>query len=61
MAVNPDAPAAGDFNEHNVYNHNFRGVYCRCEGTYAETDTMVQCVRCEDWFHDRCMEVVRFV
>ncbi len=37
MAANPDAPAAADFNELNAYSHNFRGVYCRCEGTYAET------------------------
>jgi hypothetical protein len=43
-----------------VYGQNFRGRYCRCEGEYhAEEDTMVQCVRCQEWFHDRCLSTVR--
>ncbi|CDK29548.1 unnamed protein product [Kuraishia capsulata CBS 1993] len=46
----------------NVYNHNFKGVFCSCEKVYnpvQETGNMVQCalgdVCGEDWFHDECL------
>jgi len=45
-------------NRNNRYNHNFRGRYCHCDGIYDEQkDVMVQCVLCQDWFHERCMQL----
>lgn len=39
-----------------MYNHNFEGKYCYCDGTFDEgSDSMTQCIVCEDWFHDRCV------
>ncbi|CAO3664916.1 unnamed protein product [Rhizopus stolonifer] len=45
-------------NDENKYNHNFRGLYCRCGQTYdpeKEEGTMFQCITCEDWFHEQCI------
>lgn len=43
-------------NSGNVYGQNFQGRYCYCHGKYVlETDTMAQCLVCQDWFHDRCL------
>ncbi|WOH12284.1 hypothetical protein DCAR_0831786 [Daucus carota subsp. sativus] len=44
-------------NAENLYNHNFRGRYCTCEGLYPDPDLeeqveMIQCCICEDWFHE---------
>lgn len=39
-------------NVDNVYNHNFAGEYCYCNGQYdAESDVMVNCILCQDWYH----------
>ncbi|KAG8013383.1 Protein mlo2 [Nibea albiflora] len=53
-------PAKDEQNIKNVYNHNFRGCYCACDRPYPDTenpeinsDEMIQCVVCEDWFHTR--------
>ena len=49
-------PSKDDSNPLNKYDHNFAGKYCYCDGAYQEgQDTMLQCLRCEDWFHDRCL------
>eukprot|EP00117_Sycon_ciliatum_P005175 scpid64269/ scgid3169/ Putative E3 ubiquitin-protein ligase UBR7; N-recognin-7 len=49
-------------NENNTYNHNFLGKYCTCDRPYPDLeplddsvvdDQMLQCVVCEDWFHER--------
>ncbi|WBW70795.1 ubiquitin protein ligase E3 component N-recognin 7-like protein Mlo2-like [Schizosaccharomyces osmophilus] len=43
----------------NQYNHNFQGRFCSCDTFYdpeQESGTMFQCILCEDWFHDRCLE-----
>ncbi|RKP10757.1 putative zinc finger in N-recognin-domain-containing protein [Thamnocephalis sphaerospora] len=43
----------------NSYDHNYLGRFCRCDTTYdpeEETGTMYQCVVCEDWFHERCID-----
>lgn len=45
-------------NEKNLYNQNFRGVYCTCARPYPDPDDdiedeMIQCVICEDWHHAR--------
>ena len=47
----------------NAYNspHNFEGRFCWCntnpdEVLSEEESTMFQCLVCEDWFHDRCIE-----
>lgn len=34
----------------------FQGLYCFCDGTYEEDQTMIQCVMCQDWFHDFCIK-----
>eukprot|EP00250_Pteridium_aquilinum_P014821 c22220_g7_i1 orf=194-1696(+) len=45
-------------NSENVYNQNFKGVYCTCKRPYPdpdageETGEMLQCCICEDWFHE---------
>jgi len=45
-------------NTKNKYNQNFRGVYCVCHRPYPDpedpvSDSMIQCILCEDWFHGR--------
>ncbi|KAF0508699.1 E3 ubiquitin-protein ligase UBR7 [Gigaspora margarita] len=45
-------------NEKNLYNHNFEGRFCWCKGEYdpeREEANMHQCVLCEDWFHENCI------
>nr|GMD05533.1 putative E3 ubiquitin-protein ligase UBR7 [Ipomoea batatas] len=44
-------------NTQNLYNHNFRGLYCTCGRPYPDPDAeeqaeMIQCCVCEDWFHE---------
>ncbi|KAH7442950.1 hypothetical protein KP509_02G009500 [Ceratopteris richardii] len=45
-------------NEENVYNKNYKGVYCTCNRPYPDPDAaedmgeMLQCCVCEDWFHE---------
>lgn len=44
-------------NPQNLYNHNFRGLYCTCGLPYPDPDAeeqveMIQCCVCEDWFHE---------
>ncbi|RYG56788.1 hypothetical protein EON66_02020 [archaeon] len=39
-------------NTQNVYNHNFKGLFCSCEKEYNEkVDEMMQCIACDDWYH----------
>ncbi|KAJ3129813.1 hypothetical protein HK098_008047 [Nowakowskiella sp. JEL0407] len=44
----------------NSYNNNFVGKYCFCGLGYdhdSEEDiTMLQCLMCQDWFHDTCLK-----
>lgn len=45
-------------NDKNMYNQNFRGLYCTCSRPYPDPedevdDEMIQCVVCEDWYHGR--------
>ncbi|XP_054263286.1 putative E3 ubiquitin-protein ligase UBR7 [Macrosteles quadrilineatus] len=51
-------PLKTGVNEKNVYNQNFRGVYCTCSRPYPDPedsveDEMIQCIICEDWYHTR--------
>ncbi|KAK6460063.1 putative zinc finger in N-recognin-domain-containing protein [Scheffersomyces coipomensis] len=46
----------------NVYNQNFKGLFCSCEKQYdpvKETGNMIQCflgsVCGEDWYHEECI------
>eukprot|EP00116_Pleurobrachia_bachei_P004814 sb/3465076/ len=46
-------------NANNKHNHNFKGLYCSCDLPYPDpshpeldNSEMIQCVVCEDWFHD---------
>lgn len=47
-------PAKESRNEDNKYGHNFNGTYCRCKRAY-DGSGMLQCVVCEDWFHEGCL------
>jgi len=45
-------------NEHNKYDHNYEGRFCWCKVDYdpeKEDNNMLQCVICEDWFHENCI------
>jgi len=51
-------------NEKNEYNQNFTGLYCTCHRPYpdleipeGEEDEMIQCIRCEDWYHSKVCAV----
>ncbi|KAI9221032.1 hypothetical protein BC828DRAFT_382124 [Blastocladiella britannica] len=49
-----------EVNHDNRYNHNFSARYCVCDSRYdpaTETGTMLQCIACQDWFHDRCISL----
>ncbi|BGP16046.1 hypothetical protein JCM10213_006818 [Rhodosporidiobolus nylandii] len=49
-----DAPP----NERNRYDKQFHGHFCFCGQPYdphTETDTMYQCITCEDWVHHACL------
>ncbi|KAF9111194.1 hypothetical protein BGX27_005281 [Mortierella sp. AM989] len=55
-----DPKPAGSNNELNQYNHNYLGRFCWCDIQYdplKEESTMLQCVVCEDWFHDTCIGI----
>lgn len=44
----------------NEYDHNFDGVFCRCGREYdaqTEVETMIQCLACEDWYHESCLNL----
>ncbi|KAF8823397.1 hypothetical protein HHX47_DHR10000095 [Lentinula edodes] len=44
-------------NESNEYGQNFQALFCRCKRPYdaaTEKETMIQCLACEDWFHESC-------
>jgi E3 ubiquitin-protein ligase UBR7 len=40
-------------NKENIYNHNFIGKYCSCDGEDDEEEDMIQCIVCEDWYHNK--------
>ncbi|CAE6443733.1 unnamed protein product [Rhizoctonia solani] len=49
-------------NTENTYSQNYfrGGRFCRCAQTYdakRERETMVQCLVCEDWFHESCLDL----
>ncbi|KZV83530.1 hypothetical protein EXIGLDRAFT_625540 [Exidia glandulosa HHB12029] len=44
----------------NKYGQNFQNVFCRCGRLYdakTERETMIQCLACEDWFHESCLNL----
>ncbi|KAJ9107280.1 hypothetical protein QFC21_000727 [Naganishia friedmannii] len=58
------APSIRPFftNPKNKYTRNFKGEFCRCERgkTYdplTEAESMVECLGCEDWFHESCLNL----
>ncbi|GAA5835618.1 hypothetical protein JCM11251_002978 [Rhodosporidiobolus azoricus] len=54
LTCRQDAPANPD----NRYDANFRGEFCFCGAPYdpqTESDTMYQCIVCEDWVHHACV------
>ncbi|WRT67041.1 uncharacterized protein IL334_004007 [Kwoniella shivajii] len=47
-------------NERNHYTQNFKGKFCRCDREYnaeTETEAMICCIACEDWFHESCLSL----
>ncbi|EGN94427.1 hypothetical protein SERLA73DRAFT_114653 [Serpula lacrymans var. lacrymans S7.3] len=47
-------------NSSNEYGQNYQGVFCRCGRPYdvkTERETMIQCLSCEDWFHESCLNL----
>ncbi|KIJ62258.1 hypothetical protein HYDPIDRAFT_114743 [Hydnomerulius pinastri MD-312] len=47
-------------NSTNEYGQNFRALFCRCSKPYdpkTERETMIQCLACEDWFHESCLNL----
>jgi Putative zinc finger in N-recognin (UBR box) len=55
--LEPEKPLLNPDN-HLIYSHNFRGLYCRCDRGYdAKLGDMSQCACCEDWFHAVCINV----
>ncbi|CAL1710926.1 unnamed protein product [Somion occarium] len=49
-----------DVNTENTYGQNFKGQFCRCGRPYdpqVEKETMIQCLACEDWFHESCLNL----
>ncbi|KAH7323370.1 hypothetical protein B0J17DRAFT_582184 [Rhizoctonia solani] len=56
------SPPKLPLNTENKYSQNFfrGGRFCRCAQTYdakRERETMVQCLSCEDWFHESCLNL----
>lgn len=53
-------PSKDNENTHNVYEplHNFSGRFCSCDQLCnAEVEeTMYQCLSCQDWFHESCID-----
>jgi hypothetical protein len=52
-------------NAENSYNHNFKGLYCSCDRPYPDPDAkaqeeMIQCIMCEDWFHEEHLGLESF-
>ncbi|KAK7050492.1 UBR-type domain-containing protein [Favolaschia claudopus] len=44
-------------NASNEYGQNFQSKFCRCGRPYdakTEREAMIQCLSCEDWFHESC-------
>ncbi|KAN0132006.1 hypothetical protein V8E53_010286 [Lactarius tabidus] len=47
-------------NDENVYGQNFWSKFCRCGRPYdakSERETMIQCLACEDWYHESCLNL----
>ncbi|KZO90817.1 hypothetical protein CALVIDRAFT_558499 [Calocera viscosa TUFC12733] len=47
-------------NDKNRYSQNFHNKFCRCGRQYIpseERETMIQCVTCEDWYHESCLNL----
>ncbi|WWC69546.1 uncharacterized protein I206_103488 [Kwoniella pini CBS 10737] len=47
-------------NDKNHYSQNFKGKFCRCGREYdaeTETEAMICCIACEDWFHESCLNL----
>jgi len=46
------------YNAKNVYNHNFKGVFCRCRQPYDPKRGMRGCAVCHDYYHDDCLNLM---
>lgn len=47
-------------NQENNYSPNYSGKFCRCGRDYdpeTETEAMLNCIACEDWFHESCLNL----
>jgi E3 ubiquitin-protein ligase UBR7 len=53
-------------NSCNIYNQNYKGVYCICKRPHPDPDLpeqceMLQCCICEDWFHEHHLGLPPFL
>ncbi|WVR05098.1 hypothetical protein IAU60_002110 [Kwoniella sp. DSM 27419] len=58
--LNPPEKQPQEPNEENKYMQNFQGKFCRCGRDYnpeTETEAMLCCIGCEDWFHESCLNL----
>lgn len=54
-------------NDENKYDFNFDGKYCQCRRPYPDPECpedlkdaeMIQCILCEDWWHDCCLKLTK--
>jgi E3 ubiquitin-protein ligase UBR7 len=58
--LEPNKTTSNEENSYQGSRQNFYGLFCYCHSSYdpeAETGEMLQCVLCEDWFHEDCIEL----
>lgn len=58
--LNPPDRQPQPANEGNRYSKNFKGEFCRCGRDYdpeTEVEAMINCIGCEDWLHESCLNL----
>lgn len=58
--LNDPSSQPQECNQENKYGPNYSGKFCRCGRDYdpeTETEGMLNCIACEDWFHESCLNL----
>jgi E3 ubiquitin-protein ligase UBR7 len=58
--LNDPSSQPQECNQENKYGPNYSGKFCRCGRDYdpeTETEAMLNCIACEDWFHESCLNL----